>query len=109
MLKTTDWFDILYESDKPLKIAKWFTCFLSTFPNYEAFKAIKRLNCPHAYQYNENRTGKVIDEQNPDIQLMLRCPNLEIVAMTFNLRVLTNWWTDSMEPPRDLDDFQTFF
>jgi hypothetical protein len=106
MLKTTDWFDILYESDKPFKIAKWFTYFLSSFPNYEAFKAIKRLNFPHAYQYNEYRTGKVIDEQNPDIQLMLRCPNLEIMAMTFNLRVLTNWWT---EQPRDLGDFLHFF
>ncbi|KAH7091358.1 hypothetical protein FB567DRAFT_518488 [Paraphoma chrysanthemicola] len=112
MLRTTKWFDFVYMYDRPCKIVTWFTHFLSTFPHDEAFKTIKRINFPYAYHYNENRFGKVIDEQNPDVQFMLRCPNLEIMAMTFSAYALTTslnhmyWWS---RDPRDLDDFLTFF
>jgi hypothetical protein len=67
MLKTTELFEFLYNGFNSFKIVPWFTQFLSTFHQNEAFNAIKHINFPNAHRYNENRAGKVIDEQNPDM------------------------------------------
>ena len=111
MLQTTEWFELFYNGYKPFKIVPWFTQFLSTFHKDEAFKSIKRIDFPNAYRYNECRAGKVIDEQNPDVQLMLRCTNLDTIAMTFEwLKLIAqdrNGYWDMI--PRDLDDFLEFY
>jgi hypothetical protein len=115
MLSTTAWFDFKYEEHKPFKIVRWFTDFLSTFPTKvvddvattEGFAAIKRICFPHASKYNEHRVGRVVDEKNPDITLMLKCTKLETIAMVFNFRQLVkNMWS---QEPRDLEDFLDFF
>ncbi|KAG9185965.1 hypothetical protein G6011_02521 [Alternaria panax] len=115
MLSTTEWFDFKYEEHKPFKIVRWFTDFLVTFPTImvndmattEAFASIKRICFPHESKYNERRVGRVVDEKNPDITLMLKCTKLETIAMVFNYRQLIggHWAGD----PRDLDDFLDFF
>ena len=119
MLETTSWFDFNYEEQKPFKIVVWFAEFLSILPRItknevvttEGFAAIKRINFPHEHHYNASRVGKVVDEQNPDIQLMLKCTELETLAMAFNWRKLItsdaadNWTIH----PRKLDDFLDFF
>jgi hypothetical protein len=115
MLSTTKWFDFKYEEYKTFKIVRWFTDFLSTFPTVmvdgvattEGFKAIKRIGFPHASKYNEHRIGRVVNEKNPDITLMLKCTKLDAIAMVFNWRQLVN--NTHARDPRDLYDFLDFF
>jgi hypothetical protein len=111
MLQTTEWFEFHYDAYKPFKIVPWFTQFLSTFHQNEAFKAIKQINFPHAYRYNERRVGNVIDEQNPDIQLMLHCTNLDTIAMTFKYTKLMRRRRHGFlsGKPRDLQEFLEFY
>jgi hypothetical protein len=106
MLETTDWFDFSYSEFKDFRIVPWFINFLSTFPDNEGFNAIKRINFPREYSYNAFRAGKLIDERNPNVQLMLRCPKLEIMAMTFKWHTLTSCWHTT---PRDLEDLLNHF
>lgn len=106
MLRTTGWFKFSYSELKPTKILPWFINFLSTFPNNESFNTIKRIDFLREYAYNGMRKGKTIDEHNPDIQLMLRCPKLEIMAMAFNKHTLTTGWHTK---PRDLEDLLNHF
>ena len=115
MLSTTKWFDFKYEEHKPFKIVRWFTDFLSTFPTVmvdgvattEAFAAIKCICFPHKSKYNEHRIGRVVDEKNPDVTLMLKRTNLDTIAMVFNFRQLIK--TPWAPQPRDLEDFLDFF
>jgi hypothetical protein len=93
MLETTGWIDFMYQERKPVKIASRFAEFLSAFPDGQAAGVVKRINFPHEHRYNERRVGKVIDEQNPVVQLMLKRPKLETVAMTFH-------WTKLVEDPK---------
>lgn len=111
MLETTGWIDFMYQEHRPVKIAFRFAEFLAAFPDEEAAKAVKRINFPHEHRYNERRVGKVIDEQNPDVQLMLACPKLETGGMTF-------YWSKcvsrdrehySETKPRELEDSLDFF
>jgi hypothetical protein len=67
----------------------WFDSFLATFPNNDGFKTIKQINFPREYTHNAFKAGRVIDERNPNVQLMLRCPSLDIMATTFKWHVLT--------------------
>lgn len=106
MLGATARFEFSYSELKATKIVPWFINFLSTFPNNEGFNAIKRIDFPREYAYNGMRRGKIIDERNPDVQLMLRCPKLEIMAMAFNEHTLTTGWHTK---PRDLVDLLNHF
>ncbi|CAE6997397.1 hypothetical protein CFE70_000477 [Pyrenophora teres f. teres 0-1] len=115
MLQSTEWFEFKYEEAKPFKIVTWFRNFLATFPRVvvaglettEGFAAIKKLNFPHAGKYNEHRVGRVIDEDNPDICLMLKCRQLDTMAMSFNWRQLVNNFYSRQ--PRELEEFLDFF
>lgn len=111
MLETTRWIDLMYQENKPVKIASRFAEFLSAFPDGQAAGVVKRINFPHEHRYNERRVGRVIDEQNPDVQLMLKCPKLETVAMTFHWGKLVSREVDmnGETKPRDLEDFLDFF
>jgi hypothetical protein len=112
MLQGTDWIEFKYDENKPFKIVRWFTDFLSTFPTLtingvdttEGFAAIKRINFPHEGIYNMHRIGKVIHEQNPDIMLMPKCTELDIFAISFHHRQLF-----SNSQPRDIDEFLDHF
>jgi hypothetical protein len=73
----------------------------------EAFAAIKCICFPHKSKYNEHRIGRVVDEKNPDVTLMLKCTNLDTIAMVFNFRQLIK--TPWAPQPRDLEDFLDFF
>jgi hypothetical protein len=111
MLETTELFEFLYNGYSPFKIVPLFTQFLSSFYQNEAFNAIKHINFPQAHRYNEHRVGKVIDEQNPDVQLMLKCTSLETMALTFKWRKLQALkYNENYElVPRDLNDFLDFY
>jgi hypothetical protein len=109
MIRTTEWFDFVYHSRKSLKIVQWFTAFLSLFPSNKAFDAIRQIYFPSAGSYNKHRVGKVIDEQNPDIQFMLRCTSLETIALTFHWSQLNTALKSFQPKPRDLKDFLDFF
>lgn len=111
MLQTTEWFEFLYKGNKPFRIVPWFTQFLSTFHQNEAFSAIRQINFPNAHRYNECRVGKVIDDKNPDVQLMLRCTKLETMAMTFDWGRLMDQNPKSYYSmgPHKLDDFLDFY
>jgi hypothetical protein len=122
MLQTTEWYDFKYEESKPFKIVRWFTDFLFTFPTIldknghettQGFAAIKRINFPHEHHYNERRIGKIIDEQNPDVQLMLKCTELDTIAMGFNWRQLTIRTPGAghliVISPRNLEEFLDFY
>jgi hypothetical protein len=76
MLQTTEPLSFLYNEHKPVKIRTCFRNLLAKYPKDQAFNVIKHLNFPHTHHYNETRVGRVIDERNPDIELMLRCPRL---------------------------------
>jgi hypothetical protein len=111
MLQTTEMCSLLYIEHKPVKIATCFKNFLDKYSKAEAINAIKYLNFPRIHHYNETRVGRVIDERNPDIELMLRCPRLETIRMTFKWPALL-----SQEPsyywqrvPRSLDNFLDHF
>jgi hypothetical protein len=111
MLQTTEWFEFLYKGYKPFHIVPRFTQFLSTFHQNEAFNAIRQINFPNTHRYNECRVGKVIDDKNPDLQLMLRCTKLETMAMTFDqskLRSRSKMEYHSMVP-RNRNDFLDFY
>ncbi|KAF2437589.1 hypothetical protein P171DRAFT_373288 [Karstenula rhodostoma CBS 690.94] len=85
MLKTTDCVTLKYDKDLPVKIAPWFSKFLATFPANEGFEAVRNLNFPHIHWYNYNDDGMTL-APNPDVELMLQCPNLERIGMTFHFK-----------------------
>jgi hypothetical protein len=76
MLQTTEPLSFPYNEHNSVKIRTCFRNLLAKYPKEQAFNAIKHLNFPHTHHYNETRVGRVIDERNPDIELMLRCPRL---------------------------------
>jgi hypothetical protein len=112
LLQGTEWIEFKYDENKSFKIVRWFTDFLSTFPTVtingvdttEGFAAIKRIKFPHEGTYNMHRIGKVIHEKNPDITLMLKCTELDTIAMSFHHRE-----PFSNSQPRDLDEFLDHF
>ncbi|KAH6865308.1 hypothetical protein BKA58DRAFT_242621 [Alternaria rosae] len=116
MLSTTEWFDFKYDSKKPFKIARWFADFLSTFPaviidgvrTTEAFAAIKRINFPHVKYRAHVRTKGGIDN-NLDISLMLKCTQLDTIAMSFHWIQLVDRAYTQYQRPRDLEDFLETF
>ena len=117
MLSTTEWFDFKYDSKKPFKIARWFAVFLSTFPvvnidgvtTTQGFAAIKRINFPHVkYRAHIIRFEHSIDE-NLDISLMLKCTQLDTIAMSFHWIQLVDRAYTQYQSPRDLEDFVDAF
>ncbi|KAI4613917.1 hypothetical protein J4E80_006605 [Alternaria sp. BMP 0032] len=116
MLSTTEWFDFKYDSKKPFKIARWFADFLSTFPavtinglaTTQGFAAIKRINFPHVKYRAHVRTKHDIDE-NLDISLMLKCTQLDTIAMSFHWIQLVHDAYQWNQRPRDLEDFLDAF
>ncbi|KAI4659458.1 uncharacterized protein J4E78_005886 [Alternaria triticimaculans] len=116
MLSTTEWFDFKYDSKKPFKIARWFADYLSTFPavtidgvaTTQGFAAIKRINFPHVKYIPYTRANYDIDG-NLDIPLMLKCTQLETIAMSFHWIQLVDRAYTQYQRPRDLEDFLDAF
>lgn len=111
MLKTTDCITLKYDKDLPAKIAPWFSKFLSTFPANEGFEAVRNLNFPHIHWYNYNDHDMVLDPNpNPDVVLMLQCPNLEKVGMTFYFKRIANFHPyDEAWNPVSLEHFLSWW
>jgi len=117
MLSTTEWFNFKYDAKKPFKITRWFADYLSTFPavtidgvaTTKGFAAIKRINFPHVkYRAHIIRFKHDIDE-NLDISLMLKCTQLETIAMSFHWIQLVDRAYTQYQRPRDLEDFLDAF
>lgn len=113
MLKTTAKVSLVFHLFRKAKIVPWFIRFLSTFPNNEGFNAIRNLNFPHVYFPSKTEDGRSIGT-NPHVDLMLKCPELRRVGMTFHLRALA--WYHCVEGsyiprtfPRTLDHFLDTF
>lgn len=116
MLQTTEWFDFKYDEAKAVEIVSWFADFLASFPAYvdskgaltmEVFAAVKKIGFPHASKFNERLVARVVNEVNLDIALMLKCTELDTLALSFNLRQLVESQLERV--PRELDDFLEFF
>ncbi|KAI4607658.1 hypothetical protein J4E83_009555 [Alternaria metachromatica] len=116
MLSTTEWFDFKYDAKKPFKITRWFADFLSTFPavtidgvaTTQGFAAIKRINFPHVKYIPYTRANYDIDG-NLDIPLMLKCTQLDTIAMSFHWIQLVDRAYTQYQRPRDLEDFLDAF
>ncbi|KAI4931127.1 hypothetical protein J4E85_003716 [Alternaria conjuncta] len=116
MLSTTEWFDFKYDAKKPFKIARWFADFLSTFPavtidgvaTTQGFAAIKRINFPHVKYIPYTRANYDIDG-NLDIPLMLKCTQLDAIAMSFHWIQLVDRAYTQYQSPRELEDFLEAF
>ncbi|KNG46277.1 hypothetical protein TW65_86914 [Stemphylium lycopersici] len=116
MLQTTEWFDFKYDETKTVKIVSWFADFLASFPAYvdskgalttEGFAAVKKIGFPHAGKFNECRGGRSVDEVNLDMALVLRCTELNTLALSFNWRQLVGSSPELV--PYELEDFLGFF
>ncbi|KAL5383178.1 hypothetical protein DPSP01_006153 [Paraphaeosphaeria sporulosa] len=109
MLKTTDCITLKYNKDLAIKIAPRFIKFLRTFPANEGFEADRNLNFPHIHWYNYNNDGKTL-ASNPDVDLMLACPKLERVGLTWHYKRINflhpyeEYWT-----PMTLDRFLSWW
>jgi len=119
MLSTTEWFDFKYDAKKPFKIARWFADFLSRFPaviidgvaTTQGFAAIKRINFPHVKYIPYTRANYDIDG-NLDIPLMLKCTQLDTIAMSFHwVQLVDRPYTQytQYQRPRDLENFLDAF
>lgn len=69
----------------------------------EGFAAIRKLNFPHASKYHERRIGRIIDEKNLDICIILKCRQLDTIGLAFNWRQLVK--DVFTKEPRELDAF----
>ncbi|KAI4633678.1 uncharacterized protein J4E87_000842 [Alternaria ethzedia] len=116
MLTTTEWFDFKYDAKKPFKIARWFADYLSTFPTVtidgvattQGFAAIKRINFPHVKYIPYTRANYDIDG-NLDIPLMLKCTQLDTIAMSFHWIQLVDRAYTQYQRPRELEGFLDAF
>jgi hypothetical protein len=88
MLKTTDCITLKYDKDLRIKIACWFSKFLATFPANQGFNAVHNLNFPHMHWFNYDEYMPDT-ATNPDVDLMLQCPDLRRVGMTFHMKRIT--------------------
>jgi hypothetical protein len=65
----------------------WFNSFLAT-SQQRRVQGYQADQLPTRDLNNAFRVGKVIDERNSDVQLMLHCPNFDIMATTFKWHLL---------------------
>ncbi|KAJ4299813.1 hypothetical protein N0V90_005059 [Kalmusia sp. IMI 367209] len=103
MLKTTTRVTIKSNRKQPVKIAPWFGQFLATFP--DGFTSVHDLHFPQMHWYNFYRDVPA-NATNPDVDLMLQCPNLSRVGMTFHVHNIITYDNDGEWPrPLSLDAF----
>lgn len=107
MLKTTKQSVLKYDDTMPVKIAPWFLEFLESFPGTtgtEGLDAVQDINFPHIHWYNHD--GSIpANDTNKDIDLMLKCPNLKRVGMTFHAYRINSTTVVPEAFPLPLDNF----
>lgn len=107
MLRRTARFDLKYIERTPnFKIPTWLRKFIAAL-NSDGTKAVKYLNFPHMYKYNDKPPYTL---ENSSVELMLACTNLRQVDMTFHVTKLRKIDPDSaLWVPRTVMDLVRSF